>query len=134
MHFHLATVLLLVPLLAAAPTPNDEKRADITATVKGALEQVTGSLGGLGSLPGATGKRDGPTDITKTITDAVNQITGGDLTKLPAGEKREVAAGITDTLENTLGQLTGGHTKLPGDKRQAESVVTTLAEALKLAG
>ncbi|ELR08764.1 hypothetical protein VC83_00331 [Pseudogymnoascus destructans] len=160
MHFHLATVLILIPLLTAAPTPNIEQRqpADVTDTLKGALGQLTG---GLGKLPTGNGKR---ADITKTVTntlgqltgalgggltklpggkrqvpdiagkltEALKQITGGDITKLPTGGKREAPADITETLTSTLGGLTGSLTKLPGGgKREAPADITeTLTSTL----
>ncbi|OBT88483.1 hypothetical protein VE02_03487 [Pseudogymnoascus sp. 03VT05] len=222
MHFHLATILILVPLLTAAPTPKIEQRepADVTDTVTGALSQLTGGLGNiptgsgkradiaetltttLGGLtggltkipniPGGSGKRadiaetltttlggftDGLTkipkipqmpagsekraditetltttlggltggltkipggkrqvpDIAKTVTEAVNQITGGDLTKLPTGGKRGEPAGITDTLTNGLSGLGGGLPSLFGSKRQAPDVTGTLKSVVDLA-
>ncbi|KFZ14528.1 hypothetical protein V501_03227 [Pseudogymnoascus sp. VKM F-4519 (FW-2642)] len=157
MHFHLATVLILIPLLTAAPTPKLDQRepVDVTKEVTGALGQLTGGLGKIPTIPTSNGKRadiaetltttlggltGGLTklpggkrqvpDVAKTLTDALNQITGGDITKLPTGGKREAPADITNTVTSTVESLTGGLTKLPGGKRQAPDVAGTLKSAV----
>ncbi|OBT58471.1 hypothetical protein VE04_01512 [Pseudogymnoascus sp. 24MN13] len=72
MHFHLATVLILIPLLTAAPTPKIVERepVDVTDAVTGALGQLTG---GLTKLPG--GKRQAP-DVAGTLKSAVDVVLG----------------------------------------------------------
>ncbi|KFY87256.1 hypothetical protein V500_07059 [Pseudogymnoascus sp. VKM F-4518 (FW-2643)] len=83
MHFHLATVFMLVPLLAAAPTPNIEQRADVMDTVKSALEPVTGPLtGGLGNLPTGNAKRQA-VDVADALAAAL-KLAGS---KLQSGKR-----------------------------------------------
>ncbi|OBT78838.1 hypothetical protein VF21_02534 [Pseudogymnoascus sp. 05NY08] len=129
MHFHLATILILVPLLTAAPTPKIEQRepADVTDTVTGALGQLTG---GLGNIPTGSGKR---ADIAQTLTTTLGGLTGGltkipNIPKMPAGSEKR--ADIAETLTTTLGGLTGGLTKIPGGKRQVPDIAKTLTEAV----
>ena len=87
MHFHLATVFMLVPLLVAAPTPNIEQRADIMDTVKSTLEQVTAPLsGGLGNLPTGNAKRQ--VDVTEALAAAL-KLAGS---KLQSGKRDGIDA------------------------------------------
>ncbi|OBT67261.1 hypothetical protein VE03_02652 [Pseudogymnoascus sp. 23342-1-I1] len=97
MHFHYATVLLLVPLITAAPTSNGRRQLE---------------------------------DVTKTLTETVGQITGGDITKAPTGGKHLLAGAVkkvTDSIDKRDDFQSA-------DKRQSMDAVSALALALGVVG
>lgn len=108
MHFHVATILMLVSLLLAAPTANFKQRkaVNLTEVLGDAFEEVTDALGKdyIESLPS---KRD-PVDITETVGSALKEITGAigkDYTKHPSGKRAPVD--ITETLGDAVKGITG---------------------------
>ncbi|KFY32436.1 hypothetical protein V493_00169, partial [Pseudogymnoascus sp. VKM F-4281 (FW-2241)] len=142
MHFHLAAVFMLIPLLAAAPTPIIGQGVDITDTVKGAAKQLANPLtGGLSNLPTGNGKRQAPAEIIGKVTEAVGSLAGGvagvkrepadivkavtgalyDLSNLPTGNgKRQAPAEIIGKVTEAVGSLAGG---VAGVKREPADIV-----------
>ncbi|KFY95204.1 hypothetical protein V498_03502 [Pseudogymnoascus sp. VKM F-4517 (FW-2822)] len=139
MHFHLATVLLLVPLLTAAPTPNLEQRVPCGAPTSNLERRVPCGdtakkepLGGhLPELPIGNARRQTSSGLPDTIVDALVAIAHSQ-----DDQKREEPKGVTDTLASTLAGLTeplGGDVPvLPvgNAKRQSSGLPDTIVDAL----
>ncbi|KAL5351742.1 hypothetical protein ACLOAV_003602 [Pseudogymnoascus australis] len=139
MHFHLATVLLLVPLLTAAPTPNLEQRVPCGAPTTNLERRVPCGdttkkepLGGhLPELPIGNARRQTSSGLPDTIIGALVEIA-----KSRPDEKREEPKGLTDTLASTVAGLTeplGGDVPvLPAGnaRRQSSGLPDTIVDAL----
>ncbi|KFY36244.1 hypothetical protein V494_05172 [Pseudogymnoascus sp. VKM F-4513 (FW-928)] len=135
MHFQLAAVFVLVPLIVAAPTRHISRQDSPLDLIDSTLEQATGNLDG--TLPIDTVKRDEPSAIIGKLTEPIEPITKslGDGLKLPV---RDVNGGgpadLVQTVADTLKPVTGDIAAVPVGKRQSPADLVEKIPLKKVVG